>query len=261
MAVSIGSGSRGTRATSMLTGIGDRRVVADQADGADAEDPGRLDRDRGEHRLRFGALRDQRRDPAQRPLRFRQAAQFVARLGVRDGRGHQVGEVGQPRLAARRERLAGFPVRPDETPDRAVDQDRGRDGLPEPLYPVPGRDRARELRPVVDPGRPAGPDDQLPERRVGERRLAAVGHRGPRAVGAGDQGEHPRVRVVPDQADGVHADDPRGLRGDGVEQPPWFGALGDQRRDPAQRPLLLGQGPQLPGLGGQPPVQALGGLS
>ena len=39
------------------------RVVTDKADRTHAQNPGRLDGDRREYHLRFGALRDQRRDP------------------------------------------------------------------------------------------------------------------------------------------------------------------------------------------------------
>ena len=44
------------------------RVVAHQAHRAHAEDPGRLHRDRSEHRPRLRPLRHQCRDPPQRPL-------------------------------------------------------------------------------------------------------------------------------------------------------------------------------------------------
>jgi hypothetical protein len=47
------------------------RVVADQADRTDAENPGRLDGDRREYCLRFGALCHQRRDPPQRAKHIR----------------------------------------------------------------------------------------------------------------------------------------------------------------------------------------------
>jgi len=53
------------------------RVIAGQADGAHAENPGRLDRHRREHDLRLGALRHQRRDPPQRGLLLGQVAQLV----------------------------------------------------------------------------------------------------------------------------------------------------------------------------------------
>ena len=160
----------------------------------------------------------------------------LPRLDVGDGRGHQVGVVGQPRFAAGRKDLVGFAVGGNAPPDRAVDDDRRGDRLAEALGQVLSRECARNFRPVVDSGRPAGRHRQRSFGTVRHRPGSSVRHWGSLTVRPEDLGEHRRVLVVVDEADGAHTKYPGRLDGDCGEHGLGFGALRDQRRDPSQRP-------------------------
>ena len=121
-----------------------------QANRAHAENPGRLDRDRSEHGLRFGALRDQRRDPPQRALLLGQATQLLARLLARDRTGHQLAEVGEPRRRPGGERFGGGRNGDQGAPRRLANDDRDTDGAIGPGRPSDLRNRLVQLRRIID---------------------------------------------------------------------------------------------------------------
>ena len=105
---------------------GHRAVALEAADvgGVDAEELADLARDRREDLRRIDPARDERRHAPQRGLLVGEPAHLAPRLGVRDRGGHELGEVGEPRLGVRRERRSAF----EDATTRPTDARRRRSG-------------------------------------------------------------------------------------------------------------------------------------
>ena len=121
-----GADREGGAGLAPLRDHGDRRVglVADHSRVVDAEEPCHLLGDRGEDLRRRRLVRDERRHAPQRGLLLREATRLGPRLGVRDRRRHQLGELGQPRLGVLWERLLPGRGGDRHAPHAAVDHDR-----------------------------------------------------------------------------------------------------------------------------------------
>ena len=85
--------------------------------------------------LRAGAARHERRDPPQRGLLVGEPLHVLARLGVRDGRRHELGEGGDPRLGIRAQGLVAARRGHERAPELPLDEDRRADrrAQPQPL--------------------------------------------------------------------------------------------------------------------------------
>ena len=221
-------------------GRGAVRLVAAHLDQRQVEHAGDLARHRGEHVGRRRALGDERRHPAQRRLLVRQPAEVLARLGVGDRGRDQRREVCEAMLDAFGKPLVIHRRGRHHAPDLAVHEDRGA-GTGADAGRADGRgDRSLHVPEVVDPRRPTGARDPCRERRPVERpvrpRLERMRAVGPRA----DHG-HRAVAVEARELHERDAEHLRDLLGDGREHLRRRCAAGDERRDPAQRRLLLGE--------------------
>ena len=204
-----------------------------------SQHPRRLDRDGGEHRLGLDAARDQLGDAPQRGLLVGQRPQLRARLRVRDRRGHELGEAGDPRLGVTRRRFPPVPRREDHAPHAPVDGDRdahrGTDAA------APGLLDERSAGGSSDGPNRAG---CRPSRSA--RNTAPTGRRAPTGgveipAGPGGDERHGVVGLEPQHRGRLGADEPGDLRVDRPEQLVLRHAAGDQRSPrvaarPAPRP-------------------------
>ena len=132
-----------------------------------------------EDRGRGSATRDQRCHAPQRRLLLREPRRLRPRLGVRDRRRDQLGELLDARRGFRGQRL-GLPRQGNHgAPESAFDDDRRADRRANAYAARPGRDRARRIRVIVEPRRPPRPmhagGDALPfQRHAGADRNADV---------------------------------------------------------------------------------------
>ncbi len=202
--------------------------------------------DRREHFLRCRPARHQGRDPPQRGLLVGQLGQGGPALGVRDRRRHQFGERRQPRLAVRRQELLPAGPGGDHAPEAALGDDRRRDRRADAS--LDGRRTERARGPVsvaVDPGRTAGLEHDRAEVVPTERPPAAHWKPLARTVPGGEEGERP-VGLVAAHVDHIDRKQLTDLPGHRRKHLFRRGPSRDQRRDPPQRRLLLGQ-PAHPG--------------
>ena len=220
-------------------------VEADQPRGVAFEQPPELLRDRGEDLRRGGFVRHERRHPAQGGLLVREATHLGPRLGVRDRRRDQLGELREPRLGAAREVARLLGVDEERAPHLSLDDDRATDrGAHSELLADEHRDRAGGACPVVFPGGPARRQDRrrkpvaLERPHTPDLRVLTRGR--PRRHG----GQRPPGEV-PDHPREVGAEQRPDLLGDGVEELARRHAPRDERRDAPQRRLLVRQPPDL----------------
>ena len=169
-----------------------------------------------------------RHDP--RPRR----GEFRARLEVRDRCGDEFGELPDPRLRVRRQRL-GRPREGDHgAPQAFLDEDRRRDRGTDALCARVSRERAGRVCVVVDAG--GAPRVKHERSDVAfhvlafERQAGADREAGVRLTVVRDDGGGP-VGLVADHCDAVDAQQPRHLLGDGGEDLRRRRLARDQRRD------------------------------
>jgi hypothetical protein len=198
--------------------------VARHVRDVDTEEQADLLRDSCKHLVRRDALGDQGRDPPQRGLLVREPGELLAACAVRDRRGDQLREPGEPILNAVREAFTFCPAGRHHTPHVAVDDDRGAGRRANLGFPYDVGDRRVDVGEVFAPRGMAGLPDACDDHRVVERpaaadlkqmrRVAPGADHGPRPIGlvaphrdqrnaehsrhlAGDRGEHLRRRRPP----------------------------------------------------------------
>ena len=154
------SGSPRPRGPDRAPGTGDDRhhavrIEPDDHRGDGSEHARDLGPDRGYDLRRGRVAGDEGRDPPQGGLVLEQLGDLGAALGVRDRGGDELGEVGDLRLGARRERALALRRGRDHAPHAARDHDRAADRRTDPQLPRLPRDRARGVREAVHAGRAA----------------------------------------------------------------------------------------------------------
>jgi hypothetical protein len=219
---------------------------ADEGDGCRSEQRAGLRGHRLEHFGLGAARRDQGRDAPERRLLRDERRRLAAGFGVDDRLSNEGCKVAQLVLGVGWKRIAGLrPRRGHDTPHLAVDGDRRADrGLKAEVRPellgklrlqVGGGVHASRSRSFDDPRRDrvaaVGEDE------AGRRILAALG--APAA-------DHPdRVAVPAHRVRPVRSEEPAVLGRDGSGELALGRACGDERCDPAQCGLLLGDSLEL----------------
>ena len=205
-------------------------LVAGQGDELDGKHPLDLRDHRGEQLLRRGPLRGQRRDAPQRRLLVGQPGETGAALDVRDGRGDQLGEVGEPVLGPLGQRLTIGRGGNHRAPDVAVDEDRGAGRRAHPALAGRGGDRAGGLRVVIDPHRAPGLQDPG-DRRAVERPAGAGLERMRKLAPGAEDGRRHTLGVVAPHRDHRQAGHMADLACDRREQVGRCRPAGHERRD------------------------------
>ena len=198
--------------------------------------------DGSEHLLWRRRAGDQRRHPAQRGLLIGDRTQFAACLRIGDRRGEQFGEAPQPGLGIRWQRLVADGGRIHHAPQPALDVDRYAGARAQAPLVGGRRGLARRLGVVVDPRRPTHLEHERGNVVATEpRRVPELAERAVLSPGG-----HQRLsgRGVAAQSRYVDRQQPPYLLGDGGEQLLRRRRLGDQRRHPPQRGLLVGDAAQ-----------------
>ena len=172
-------------------------------------------------------------------------AELLARLGVGERLGDQLGEAGQPLLGALGERPARRPPGQHAAPQLAGDDDRCAHGGLEPQR-AQGREDLAGMVVGVQAGRAARPPDPRGDR-VRRERDAIADRRLGRGAGAPAADDRALAFLEADHVRQIGAEQPPDLLGDRGEDPEAVGPARDERGDPAQRRLLLQQAPDLLG--------------
>jgi hypothetical protein len=207
------------------------RIVTRDARQVGAEQPADLRADRPKKLIGRHAVRDQRRDAPQGSLLIGEAGRLRLRLGIGDRRREQLGEVGQARLAVRRElgrrrrddhRAPHAPRRGDRNGHRRADA-----GAADVLG-----DLTLHARVILDPrGLTAGMHPRQSTRPVQPPALLAREH-DEATLGVARALHHAAVVLEPHDARQRHMQDPRHLLGDDREQPRRLSLLRHKRRHP-----------------------------
>ena len=224
-------------------------LVAGQADLSSSEQLAHLGDDGIEHRSGRGSLGDERRDPAQRGLLFREFAsprfrggEFLAHGGVGDRRCNELSEASEPFLRVRKESLVRRRADVDGAPDGSIDNDRDADRVREARLTRHGVKSAGSSELVdahglagsVDRGGETGNVERQAatgwERRWGRGRLRGL-KRAQDQDGVGFVAAHRHV---------LHAEYVRNLLRHGREHRFALCSLGHERGHPPQRRLLVG---------------------
>ncbi len=188
-------------------------VVARHLHGVHVEEASHLPGDRGEHLPRRRLAGDHRRHMPQRGLLVGEPSHLLARLGVRQRRGHELGERLDPRLGVRRHRLVGLRRDDHHAPRALVDDDRRAGRRAEAQVSDQLHLRAGDVVQAVQSCRPTGPRDQ-------RRDSGPVEHdpRADRPLGAAAfpsaHGGHRAVALEPAQVRSVDIEQPADLARD-----------------------------------------------
>ena len=137
-------------------------LVAEHRRDLDAQQPPDLFGDRREDLRRWQLACDQRRHAPQRGLLVGEPAHLLPRLGVRDRRGDELREGGDPRLGVRRERPVALRGDDHHAPEALVDDDRGAHRRAEAELPAQCGRRAGRILVAVHPRRPPGSATRSP---------------------------------------------------------------------------------------------------
>ena len=186
-----------------------------------------------------GLARHERRHTPQRRLLLRQPCRLGARVGVRDGSGNQLGELREPILDVVGHGLTIRGTDADHAPHLAADDDRRPRTRTQPARAGSVRERAGDAR-QVDPRGASGPDllGHCGDRRRFERPVGARLERTRPLTPGAHHGCRAITLEAPD-VDDRHVQELSDLPGDGGEHLGRRRAVGDDRRDPPQRRLLL----------------------
>jgi hypothetical protein len=163
----------------------------------------------------------------------------VGSVRVSDRVGHELGETGDPLLTPRREAVGAVRAGDDRAPEPAAHPDRGRDRGGDARLAEQVRQLPLHPRVVVDPLRAAAPA-HLRDRRIAVERNSGAHREHGRALHA-PAAEHRLGPVAHEagQVRAVHAQHRPDLLTDPGEDLRRVGVARHQRRDPAQRRLLL----------------------
>jgi hypothetical protein len=167
--------------------------------------------------------------------------ELLARLGALEAERDELGEVAEAPLGVGPERVGASRGDEDEAPGLRPDDDRRRDRRPEAVAPHHLRGAAAHVGVVVDASRAARARDDRGQAVAALERDGRPDLEPARAVGLVPAPDGDReAAVVADRRRRARAEEAAGLLGDGAEDRGRLGARGDERRDPAQRGLLLG---------------------
>src|SRR3954447_21886558 len=166
--------------------------------------------------------------------------ELLARLGALEAERDELGEVAEAPLGVGAQRVGVPRGDEDQAPGLPADDDRRRDRGAEAVAPHHLRGAAAHVGVVVDAGGAAGArDDRRQAVAAVERdRRADIEPARPVALLPAPDRDREAV-VVADRRRRARAEEPPGLLGHGAEDRGRLGARRDERRDAAQRGLLL----------------------
>ena len=213
-------------------------VVPNELDPLQPQEARGLVDDGREDLLGCGAGGDEGRDSSESSLLLAEPPNLVVRLRVRERRGDQIGERGQPLLGAGGKRLR--PLRGDQhdAPQATLDDDRGRDRRAPAMPARDVRGLARGVVVAVDPRRPFRLRDERQDVVAAEERTSSHGHPARRCAPA--SGRRCRsVAVIPADDRDVGVEQRADLHRNGIEDLAGRSIASDERRDTPKRSLLV----------------------
>ena len=190
--------------------------------------------------LGCGAGGDEGRNSSESGLLLAKPPNLVVRLRVRERRGDQVGERGQPLLGAGGKRLR--PLRGDEhdAPQATLDDDRGRDRRAPAMAARDLGGLARGVVVPVDPRRLLRLRNERQHVAAADSRTSSHRHSARRCAPASDR-RCRAIAVIPADDRDVRVEQRADLHRNGIEDLAGWSIASDERRDTPKRGLLISE--------------------